>query len=126
MVDHHLNSMSTYSLSELLELVEQDAWEMVTERCRRDVLEMGLSRAQVKQILMQLKSSDFRKAQPQMYTDWGDVDADDFKMWCDLDDCVRCERGEGVELYIKMGEHTDDDGSACALISFHRSIKMWL
>jgi hypothetical protein len=113
--------MPLNSLEELQDLVRQDAWHLATRRCRDSVRRLNLHPQEVQQLLLLIQTRDFRKEYGLTECDLGEVIADDYLLWYDDVQGTRCAPNKGLLLYIKLGVHTNSDGSCCAVISLHPS-----
>ena len=115
--------MGHYTLEDVRFLLDEGACEFATFKCRRDVYELDLTGADAQEIVRLLQPADFRKSFGNCSTDFGDVDGDDYILWCDLARKTRVAAGQGTKLYIKLAIHTNPD--ACLIISFHESKPSW-
>lgn len=107
MVIYH-RLMPIHDLEDVRFLIEEDAWVLATTRCRRKVEALGLTRAQVRAMLLSLTPQDHRKEYGPADTDFGQIEADDYILTF-----------EGDCYYIKLGIHGNDEGDSCLVASFH-------
>lgn len=119
--------MPHYALVDVKALIAQGQWDVVTEKCRNRIRDMGHTQAQVLQFILDFVTEDdcqgpFRET---CWTDVGDVEADYYLTWGDLDEWARTKPGIGTKFYIKLGIATDAQGDFCAVVSFHPSNSMY-
>jgi hypothetical protein len=100
--------MPLHDLDSIHSLVRAEAWDLATRRCRLKVQELGLTRIDVREMLLTLRPGNHRKEWGEAQTDFGVVMVDDYTL--DHDGCC---------FYIKLGIHTIDEGDACLIASFH-------
>lgn len=103
-------------------LVAADAWEPATSRCREHIRDLGLSRHDVAQVILQLNPGEFRKHFGPCATEFGDFNADDYLIWVDDVTFQRCAPHRGIRLYIKFAIRSTPVGDDCLVVSFHESI----
>lgn len=111
--------MTISNLEDIRYLIEEEAWVLATQKCRAEVQKLGLSSADVKQMLLALTQNDHRKDFGPAESDFGTIQADDYKLWFDEQAKTRCLPDQGCCFYIKLGIHTNNDGQCCAVVSFH-------
>ena len=99
-----------YDLKELKRLVRQGRWKP-TKTAEKGAVALGLSRAEIKDVVLSLKPEDFYKSMTSIYNHsvWQDV----YKPRINL-----LEREESLELYVKLQKSFD---GKCVIISFKRS-----
>lgn len=100
--------MPLHDLDAIRALVEEDAWELATRRCRLKVQALGLTRVDVRSMLLALRPTDHRQEWGEAQTDFGALMADDYLL--EYDGCC---------FYIKLGIHTTHEGDACLVASLH-------
>lgn len=100
--------MPRYLLTEIQELVANGNYLLGTRRCELDTQNLGLTLADVGQLLLNLTPDDFNKEFGCCSTHFGDIITDVYFL-----------SHEGDEYYIKLGLLTSEDGSTCVLVSFH-------
>lgn len=110
---------ATHRLQDIRDLIEADAWVLATQVCRRDVERLSLLQPDQRAMLLSLTEADHRGAWGTAASDYGPVDVDDYLLWYDEEAGVRCARNRGNCFYIKLGIHTDAQGSCVAVVSFH-------
>lgn len=97
-----------YNLEELKELVSKECW-IATQKAEKGAVELGLSRYEIKEIVLNLRRKDFYKSMTS-YTN--------HKLWQDVYKPRVLIREEYIELYIKLQKSFDE---RCVVISFKRS-----
>ncbi len=99
-----------YDLEELKELVRQGRW-FPTKKAVKGAVALGLSCAEIKDVVLSLRPGDFYKSMTSIYNHslWQDV----YKPRINLPD-----REESLELYVKLQKSADE---RCVVISFKRS-----
>jgi len=99
-----------YDLEELKRLVRQGRWTP-TKTAEKGAVALGLSRAEIKDVVLSLRPGDFYKSMTSIYNHslWQDV----YKPRINLPD-----REESLELYVKLQRSFDEK---CVIISFKRS-----
>jgi hypothetical protein len=116
------HQMPKYSLDEVKALVKADAWELATRTAHRDVLNLDYDRATVCAALCAIEGKDFRKTDGSCNTDFGVIDADVYRL--QFNDAEKC-RGQGDDLYVKLGIWRDDScGDLVLVVSLH--LTRWL
>lgn len=128
MVDNHYGGhhkgVPKCSLVDVRALIDADAWEFATKRCRERALELGLASRQVREVLLLLEPGDFSKFFGPCHSEFGTTDADVYLLWCDLSTLQRCAPGQGERIYVKVGIDSDPNlGDCCLVISFHRALR---
>lgn len=118
--------MPKNSLEDIKYLVEQDAWVYATRSCAKEVLELGLTQEQAKNIILALRPQPLREGgdfvkewKGKATTDFGDIDADVYYIWFNEEEQRRCRPYMGQRFYVKLGIHTDVDGDVCLVVSLH-------
>lgn len=111
--------MALNDLDDVQFLVREGAWELATRRCKRDALCLGLSTADVANMLLALTPKDHRKDYGAAESEFGEVQADAYSLWYDETQGIRCAPGGGSCYYIKLGVHSSDEGECCLVVSFH-------
>jgi hypothetical protein len=105
----HFGRAPRWSLQDLRALIQEDAWELGTRTCRRDVTNLDWDRQTTAECLLSITEADFRGTWPgTAATDFGDIEADVYKVHFDE-----------AFLYVKLGIHTNDEGDACLVASLH-------
>lgn len=99
-----------YDLEELKRLVRQGRWRP-TKTAEKDAVALGLSRAEIEEVVLSLRPGDFYKSMTSIYNHslWQDV----YKPRINLP-----EREESLELYVKLQKSADEK---CIVISFKQS-----
>ena len=97
-----------YDLDELKELVRQEAW-IVTRVADKGAMNLGLSRYELKKIVLALRSQDFYMSMTSYR---------DHKLWQDVYKPRISIQEECIELYIKLQKSLNDK---CVVISFKQS-----
>jgi len=87
-----------YDLDELKELVRQEAW-IVTRVADKGAMNLGLSRYELKKIVLALRSQDFYKSMTSYR---------DHKLWQDVYKPRISIQEECIELYIKLQKSLND------------------
>jgi hypothetical protein len=80
---------------------------------------LGWTRGEVEALLLALQPEDFRKEFGQATTDFGDVFADDYRIWFDDGSFTRCQPLAGMRFYVKVGITKLRDADTCLVISLH-------
>lgn len=119
MVKHH--GQPIHHLGDLLQLIEEDAWQLATRKSRGHVQALGLDRAQVATMLLSLREADFRRPWHEgVTTEFGHIPADDYKLFFDDEKQMRCTPGVASACYyIKLAIYSDEEGDCCLIASFH-------
>lgn len=116
---YNLPSMPIHDLEAVRYLIEEDAWELATRTCKRDVQNLGLTREGVKAILLAVSPNDHRSAVGKARSDFGEVLVDDYLLWFDEEAQARCAPRGGTFFYLKFGIHSTDEGDMCVVVSIH-------
>lgn len=111
--------MALHDLEDIKSLVREDAWALATRTCSQNASSLGLLRADVAKMLLALMPQDHRKEYGPAASDYGEIQTDDYKLWYDDEQEVRCRSGLGNCFYIKLGVHSNDEGECCLVVSFH-------
>jgi hypothetical protein len=113
--------MPKYALADLQFLVQEDAYTLATEKCKRNVRGLGLTDEQAAGLVLQFQPHHFDRVYPYLCkNDFGKHHADEYLVWVDLATLSVTQPGQGVKLYVKLAVDANADGEACLLISFHR------
>ena len=97
-----------YDLEELKELIRKENW-IVTRKAEIGAVELGLSRYEIKEIVLNLRREDFYKSMTSYRN---------YKLWQDVYKPKVLIQEEYIELYIKLQRSFDE---RCVVISFKRS-----
>lgn len=116
---YNLTSMPIHDLDAVRYLIQEDAWELATRTCKRDVQNLGLTREGVKAILLAVSPQDHRSTFGKAGSDFGDVFVDDYRLWFDEETQTRCPPRGGTFFYLKFGIHSTDEGDVCLVVSLH-------
>lgn len=110
-----------HPLRDIKALLIKGQYAFATAKCRNDVVALGLTQRQAATLVLALRGNDFRSKQPTCGSDFGSLDADDYKACFDPINWMRCQAGQGEEIYIKLAIRQSPTGDQVAVISFHRS-----
>ncbi len=97
-----------YNLEELKKLVRKGHW-IVTNAADKGAVRLGLSRGEIKEIILKLGPGDFYKSM---------TSYKNHKLWQDVYKPRVPIEEEYIELYIKLQKSLDE---RCVVISFKRS-----
>lgn len=119
MVNNH-GKAPIYDLDLIRQLILDEWWDPATPRCTQDINSLGLSRSQVREILLAVTAADYKKSHPAAGSKFGDIPVDSYVICFDEGRRVRCREFDAtVVLYVKFGVVTNDQGDLCAVVSFH-------
>ena len=111
--------IALHDLEDIRLLVAADAWELATRTSRGNARCLGLIRGDVAKMLAALMTQDHRKVFGPVDSDYGTIDADDYKLWYDEEQTGRGHPNQALCYYIKLGIHTTTEGDCCLVVSFH-------
>jgi len=97
-----------YDLEELKELIRQERW-IVTKVAEKGAFKLGLSRYEIKEIMLNLRREDFYKSM---------TTYKDHRLWQDVYKPKVTIQEKYIELYIKLQKSFDEQ---CVVISFKQS-----
>ena len=97
-----------YDLEELKELIRQERW-IVTKAADKGALKLGLSRYEIKEIVLNLRLEDFYKSM---------TTYKNHRLWQDVYKPKVFIQEEYIELYVKLQKSFDEK---CIVISFKQS-----